>query len=420
MHGFFINPYYLLMKVGIYLDGLGQSVAQESVLKFATRLKNEYSYHTTGVSYDLTVEKVNYNQDQSCNMVSIVQKKDNASKVLYKLYEFKYGDILTGEFNKKNILLKNLLLLTVVMQKLPLLIKRFFIRKGYNRPFQTFYLFLLFLLLATAVLLTLPATINLLSEYLFSKQVVGFVHRFDWMVWIARKLHITAAGFKHFSEITVSLTAIVLLLMPQANVVITSLATEFVCAHFYLAYGQRKQDILGNLDQLVEYIVETEKEPKLHFHSYSFGSLVAIDYLFTFGRKPTGNMPDYTEALITIGTPFDFINAYYPYYYDNRNAVMEDGRMTWINVYSIADALASNFRKDGKIDEAEYGIRPNGLKPINVNYEVVRVGDYNFWDFLFLSSVKVHGMYWTPSPCGQSCLGPLFNTMREKDLLPIA
>jgi hypothetical protein len=31
--------------------------------------------------------------------------------------------------------------------------------------------------------------------------------------------------------------------------------------------------------------------------------------------------------------------------------------------------------------------------------------------------VKVHGMYWTPSPCGQSCLGAIFNTMREKGLI---
>src|SRR5690606_20778679 len=86
------------------------------------------------------------------------------------------------------------------------------------------------------------------------------------------------------SQIVVSFTAILILVVPNANLLITNLATEFVCANDYIEHGARKQVLQGNLELLVNYITENEENCKIHFHSYSFGSLLAIDYIYPFGH----------------------------------------------------------------------------------------------------------------------------------------
>ena len=127
-------------------------------------------------------------------------------------------------------------------------------------------------------------------------------------------------------------------------------------------------------------------------------------------------MLERTEALITIGTPFDFINSYYPNYYLQRSTALEN-KIKWLNVYSVADALASNFRKDNQIGEAQFGINGTSLKPINVNYEVVRLNEYNFSDFLMLSSLKAHAMYWAEDLNGQSCASHIYLALKKEELL---
>src|SRR5690606_31800280 len=132
----------------------------------------------------------------------------------------------------------------------------------------------------------------------------------------------------------------------------------------YLNDGIQSQLISGNLDLLVEYISEHEPESKIHFHCYSFGCLIAIDYLFPLGTMPSKNAKLLTEVLITIGNPYEFINSYYCHYFKNRNLVMEN-KIQWLNVYSLSDALSSNFRNDSTRGEALNGIRDSYLKPIN-------------------------------------------------------
>jgi hypothetical protein len=404
------------MKVGIYIDGLGQSVTSESLVSYSTRLKNEYDYHKTGVTHELKVEKIKYADNRESNVASIIEHNGANEMVLYKLYEFRYGDIMTGDYKKRNILLKNVFLFALVIKKFPLVIGRFFVKKNYARPFQTFYIFSLFFIIALAILFMIPAIITVISNFFLEAPVKDFVHAHPWILAISRFLHINNNNLKSFSEFFVSVISIILLLAPQANVIITSLATEFVCAHNYLQFGQQNQDIQGNLDQLVEYIAEHEAEPKIHIHAYSYGTLIAIDYLFPYGTTPSGNKLELTEALITIGTPFDFISSYYADYYLERSKAMEN-KIRWLNVYSIADALASNFRKDEMPGEAQYGISNDGLKPLNVNYEVVKINQYNLSNFISLNSLKAHGMYWSSTTNGASCLHPIYLKMKAEGLI---
>jgi hypothetical protein len=102
--------------------------------------------------------------------------------------------------------------------------------------------------------------------------------------------------------------------------------------------------------------------------TYSCGSIIAIDYLFQFGNVPSGNSQKLSELLITIGSPYEFVKAYYPHFYEKQNSVLEKN-ITWVNVYSISDALATNFRKDATRGEAQFGFPDfQELKPFNINY----------------------------------------------------
>ncbi|MDA3613607.1 hypothetical protein [Polluticaenibacter yanchengensis] len=403
------------MKVGIYISGLGQSFINESVEKYAERLKNEISFHTNGIQYEIKSEKISYAPDRFSTVVSICEK-NKQNKLIYKFYDFKYHEILTEKFNNYSLIRKNLWLFLLVIRKFPIIIKRLFKSESYNHPFQTFYIFLIFIIIASAVLLMLPATFTVINSS-YEKGTIGeMVTLLKSKTGIQDIPLISKMQIKNLSRIIVSVTALLLLIIPNANVLITNLATEFICANDYMQYGVQKQLLQGNLELLVDYISENEKNCKIHFHTYSFGSILALDYIYPYGNKVSANAEVYCEAIITIGTPFEFINSYYPQFYLNRTTSFGD-TVLWLNIYSIADALATNFRNDSKIGDAQFGIERSSNKPVNINYEVVTLNKKSVVDFLMLYSVKVHGMYWDNKAEGLSCLGLLYKEMKNKSLI---
>ena len=94
-----------------------------------------------------------------------------------------------------------------------------------------------------------------------------------------------------------------------------------------------------------------------------------------------------------------------------------DDKLKWINVYSISDALATNFKKDGSIGEAEFGIKNASLIPININYEISAPQGFSLINFITLHHLKIHQHYWDTSVNGQSCMRMVFNKMIEEKLL---
>jgi uncharacterized membrane protein len=398
----------IVMKIGIYISGLGQSFSVETVDKYAGHLMNEMSYSTQGVAYELKSEKVSYTRDRTTEVVSICETGEEA-KVVYKIYEFKYHDLLTEKFNRRSILSKNWWLFLLVVRKLPLILKRTYKKTPHNRPFQTLYLFFIFMTIAAAVLFMLPATIGHIVNTSVGTEALKTLRLTDIPF-------ITKALLENFSEFLVSLIALTVLFLPDANVFIVNLATEFVCANDYLEQGGQKQMIQGNLEKLIDFISENETDCKIHIHSYSYGSILALDYIYPYGNKVTNNARKYCEAIITIGTPFEFIKSYYQNFYKDRYTEFGD-LLCWINVYSVGDALGTNFRNDGKIGTAEFGLTDSSNKPINVSYEITAQRRMGIVDFFTLHSVRVHGMYWDEKEEGQSCLGLVYETMKQKALI---
>ena len=406
------------MKTGIYINGLGQSVANENGIDYAIRLTNEMNKNDNDFDYNVKLEKVEYTTEEKSNVICILKKdkKTADESIVYKFYEFQYGETLTKSYVDKNILYKNYLLFSIVITKLPIMIWRMIMpTKQYSSTFQMVYIFSIFFIIALSILLMIPSTISLF----LNDQLVAAIKSIKWIYQPIHAMGIERKDIISISEVFVPIISLIMLVIPKANLFITGLSTEFVSAHLYLQYAQQKGIILGNLDLLYEYIAQNEVEPEIHIHTYSFGTLLALDYLYPYKGKLTGNALNLTKGLITIGTPFDFINTYYPNYYNARGSEIEieTKSLQWINVYSITDALASNFRNDAVAGDAAYGIIANGLIPANIDYEVMVTSNFGFFNYMLLNNLKVHGMYWSETTNGKSCLDPIYMKMVELKMI---
>ena len=405
-----------MKKVGIYISGLGQSVHQESVEKYALRFKNELSYNDTGSKYELKTEKIFYTQERESTVVSILKSKNNdetEGELIYKLYDFQYHEILTEKFKKKNILIKNLILFWLVIKKLPQLFLRIFSSGNFSRPYLTFYAFFILFLVSLAIIILIPASIDIVTQFSTTEKFKAFFENTNLDV---DKISRFLSPVKEISKWFVPVTTFILLIIPESKTLITSLATEFACVDKYIENGEQSQVILGNLDLLVEYIAEHDPDTKIHYHCYSFGTIIAMDLLFPIGNIPSTNTKTKSELLITIGTPYEFINSYYSKFYNNRYAVMENA-LIWLNIYSTADALATNFRNDMKRGSAEFGIKGTSLLPVNINYEITSDKRMTLFNFITMDSIRMHKCYWDSSPNGQSCVRLLYHEMKQQQFI---
>ena len=228
----------------------------------------------------------------------------------------------------------------LVVRKFPRIIYSLFKKTTYTKGGQTFYMFIMFLIMAIAVLFLLPSMLSLINEIEFFK-IHNLKINLDW--------------FSELSKFTIPITTFLILFIPESTTLLTKVAAEFTTIDNYIQYGEQSQIIQGNLDALVEYIVENEENPTIHLHTYSFGSIIALDALFPIGTEPCTNIQNNIKLLITVGAPYEFIDSYYPNFYSERTDKMSE-KIEWINVYSTMDAFSSNFRKDNSAGKAQYGI----------------------------------------------------------------
>lgn len=404
-------------KIGIYLPGLGEEYRNETGIKYTQRLLNQLNFCNidSKATYDIKIEKIKYDikDELYTNEITVIENSNGSNNTIYKVYEFQYKKVLTEAFEKQNVLIKSLILFCGVIVKLPLIISRLFSINssvGYRRRHrgETFFIFGIFLLMSLAVLFLLPSAIGLLITTIGKNEdLKSFINY----------LHIDPSKLKKVSQIILNITAAILVIIPSANSLITSLATEFICASNYLNAGERKQKVHGQIDKLIEFIVEREgPDTELTLHSYSFGSIIALDYLFPYGIKLSERIKTNVKGLVTIGCPFDFVSVYFPNFFEGRDTSMLQ-LIKWINVYSLRDALASNFRKTGTIGDAEYSFKDASEKPINLNYEIANVRMNIFFQMITLSSIKAHTCYWDQEDDGQSCLRIVANEMKQQKLI---
>jgi hypothetical protein len=386
------------MAVGIYISGLEHTSENETVEKYAARYVKELENATFDFLYYTKIEKIYYCKNQSSLVIKIFEhvketEKSDTDKLVYKLYDFEYSEQLNQNYQNKSLLIKNISLLLLVIRRLPRILVNLFKKSTYQKGGKTIYLFFIFLIMSLAVLSLLPLLIM----------------TFDNTIAVENLNTISPKnGLELAIKYGIILTVTFILFMPESNIILTKIAAECITLEDYIQNKEQKQKIRMNLDNLVDYIVQHESNKKIHFHTYSFGSIIALDTLFPIDSEPNKNIKNRVNLLVTIGAPYEFINNYYPNFYKNRKDIMTK-KIQWINVYSLLDAFASNFRYDNKAGEANFGILNKQEIPININYE----NNHNVFDFLALKQIYMHESYWDHSKSGQSCTRLIFFKMKE-------
>jgi hypothetical protein len=390
------------MAVGIYISGLEHTSDNETVEKYAARYVKELEKATFEYNYYTKIEKIYYNKNQSSLIIKIYEhvketKKTKLDKLVYKIYDFEYSELLNQNYQNKSLFIKNISLLLLVLRKFPRILINLFKKSTFKKGGKTVYMFFIFLIMSLAVLSVLPLLIM----------------TFDTSIAV-ENLNTISSNNGLFLAIKygIILTITFILFMPESNIILTKIAAEFITLECYIQNKEQIQEIRGNLNELVNYIEKQESNKKIHFHTYSFGSIIALDTLFPIDSEPTKNIQNRVNLLVTIGAPYEFINNYYPNFYKNRNDFMTK-KIQWINVYSLLDAFASNFRYDNKVGEANFGILNNQEIPININFEITEKRNSNGFDLFGLKQIFMHKSYWDDTNSGTSCTQLIYFKMRE-------
>jgi hypothetical protein len=390
------------MAVGIYIAGLKHTTDNETVEKYAARYVKELENATFEHAYYTKIEKTYYNKELSTLVIKIFEhaketEKSDSDKLVYKLYDFEYSEQLNQNYQNKNLLFKNISLLLLVVRRFPRIILNLFKNSTYQKGRKTVYIFFLFLIMSLAVLSLLPLLIMTFDNTFTMESINN---------------NQAKNGLDLAIKYGIILTITFILFIPESNIILTKIAAEFITLDCYIYNKEQIQEIKSNLDELIKFIAKQEPNKKIHFHTYSFGSIIALDTLFPIDAEPIKNIKSRVNLLVTIGAPYEFINNYYPNFYKKRNDIMTK-KIHWINVYSLVDAFASNFRYDNKAGEANYGILNEKEIPININFETTHKTNNNVFDFLALKQIYMHESYWDDSKSGQSCTRLIFFKMRE-------
>jgi hypothetical protein len=185
-------------------------------------------------------------------------------------------------------------------------------------------------------------------------------------------------------------------------------AIQSYCVSLYLDAGHQGDRLRAPLARLVDGLLERRDVSynRIDIVAYSFGTIVAIDALFPYQTEPPRRFEN-VSTLVTIACPFDFIRTYWPDYFAHRYTRRQGPPLRWINVYAPMDVMASNFRDDTQVDDAEItvGVRKGAESPAppveNLPYFVRGRGDQvHFLELLSLAGLRVHGEYWSSDSQG--------------------
>ena len=195
--------------------------------------------------------------------------------------------------------------------------------------------------------------------------------------------------------IALGATAFTTWLFLRARPTILASATQIEQLLDYAQNERHAAGVASGLDSALDDLLEAQPDRKIHLFGYSFGALVAMDYLYP--RKsllPTLD-PRHAKAistLVTVGCPIDFVRLYMPHYADNREARVE--HLRWINVFIPADVLGSNFLKGD--DYADYTEKAGKAAAVVQPQACLRYTDekLSFWNIWNARGFFSHGGYW--------------------------
>ncbi len=326
-----------------------------------------------------------YGNDQRARVRSIAIEHDDKLESVIDLYEFDYSRVFPAKFERMNLLLKSVYVALTVLMGLG----RWFTALGRKAvtPIDKVHMFLAMLLLSGLAIYT--GTLLWALFELSTKQIPNWpndsVTRIQAFVLVLTGIGlVTPAAKKNFERASI----------------------DYVSSINYLTMGTDRGELAGQLTSLIDRLTERDQYERIDLFAYSFGSIIAIDTLFPPGREaPSALKP--IHSFVTIGCPYDLVRAFWPHYFGKRGALPSSPR-EWINVWSPADVLSSNFRNDGRTDlNASVGVgvvseeEANNGPPENMTYEEgLLAEELGFLSALAMLGFRSHRMYWSESEQG--------------------
>jgi pimeloyl-ACP methyl ester carboxylesterase len=202
--------------------------------------------------------------------------------------------------------------------------------------------------------------------------------------------------------------------LAKATPVIREAASRAQQMMDYAESQQQAVEVGNSLGEAIDTVLESAETTRpVLILGYSMGSLVAFDYLCPRTSQlelPDDRHVDAIRALITIGSPLDFMRLYLPQYVANRQPRVQD--LPWTNVFILADVLGSNCTdgNDHVVPAPGQIVEVAGIKPARI----VQFTDEKLtWSGIrarrgFLS----HGDYWSVPGAG-NCLSVVLSTVRD-------
>ncbi len=417
----------------VFLAGLGTVEVGDSVDETARRLANAFDDEADAA--DQFVLEEGQDEDYgsahggrkcSTRKITILRKagKKGAETALVDLYSLDYRKTLIGDLPERSPFRTLLQIGLTVVTLVPRLLRAVRSRgKSATEKWQSFYAWFVFLLLGlyaavvvVAFVGTLPTVLGELGVEVGLEngavEAQGVEAQAQALVakasaWLAGKIEPWSAWLQIF---IVWLTAIGLFFKRDIKALIEKSGVETVSATDYLSADRRKDSIAQQLSALLNHLGEKSDVSygNIYVLTYSFGGVVAIDTLFPRGepRRSLGLV----NRLVTIACPFDFVRTYWPDYFDKRQAGY--GSRSWINVYTPADVLSSDFQnvaESGEAEEAGVCLRGEAdpVRPTtNICYGNDKsLDEYGRFERIRLVGFKNHTGYWEEETAG--CFGSI-------------
>ncbi len=416
----------------VFIPGLGDQRLgpDQSVDGIARRISTALNVraNTASASFRAEVREQAYGpNDCYTARVSTVYRRDGPDEVaLLDIYGMDYNRTLTARFERQNVLVKLLLTLLQLLYGLRLLVRS--AGKSWREKVQILYAGSILLLLAAYMIVVVIAAIDIGVNAVGPGQTppppaATAPQAPDLVAAVGNALQraLSTVGdwyapYRRYVRAGVVILAALGVVIPTSGfkAQLSAAATTYLCALYYLRLGERRNELIAQLEALIERTAELEgvQYERTHLVAYSFGTVVAIDALFRLGHEAPPSRFQRIETLITIGCPFDLIRTYWPAYFTRRTALPPDGDQPkpparWLNIYSPLDVLGSNFRDNGGEGPAEVGVELAG-EAGGATSPKLRMPDNNvsygagadpgtslrLWDWLTLIGFQVHGFYW--------------------------
>uniref|UniRef100_UPI00404796B9 hypothetical protein n=3 Tax=Roseivirga sp. TaxID=1964215 RepID=UPI00404796B9 len=413
------------MEAIIFMPGLGSGLNDQSLNAFAYRYVKAVDINDPDEKkkFSIKVREENYGVDGSLKtkVAAVYQEFNQTTEQVIDIYEFDYIEQLTADFKRKNVISKILMLSAILVINIPKTIyfnlKRLFSKTGgisEGNTGQFLYASFILFLLAFFGLLLIASFPVAITDLVNEKYLAEFKAFLDGNK-LGQFIEGAYGQLRGRAQYLIGFFALFYLVMPDFKLFVVEMATEFICMIQYLSVGKNRLNLTGKFEELLEKVSEDNNEyDKVTVIAYSFGSIVALDTIFPMKGATSFRVANKITGLVTIGCPYDFVNLYWKSYFTDREFKAKNIRH-WHNLYSTADILSSNFRKDSKEGTSEVTVVAEALKPTNLSFNVLPKKQFNVVGFFLLSGIRAHGMYWEDQLNSASCLTTLVSQRLEDE-----